>query len=283
MFYADFIDAASSIEGQLQTAEDSELPWWSRTYCGYRERFVEPYSLNIDDMTIEVKQSAIASSGHAQEARSSSDGMSTGSTVWDAAIILSACFFRQEFRLPPLSDDCARTCLELGSGTGLLGIAAASSKRFTHVYLSDLASVVPLISENLKRNVGNYAKTTRAETLTLRWDSSEDLVDATRKGPFDLIIGSDLLYRLQTVDPLLVALQALVGESTTVLLAASMGHSPECLRDFCEKASVDFIVSFLSCYAQHPDFSSPEVCLLHLVCRKPASLEKNLLEPTDAT
>merc|ERR1712046_180997 len=111
--------------------------------------------------------------------------------------------------------------------------------------MGDLASVVPLIASNLKRNTASPSRGTPVEVLPCCWDSPDDLRSLASKGPYELIVGSDLLYRLQVVDPLLEALVALTSESSTVVIAASTQHCPECIRDFYEKASKHFHIHCL--------------------------------------
>ena len=83
-----------------------------------------------------------------------------------------------------------------------------------------------------------------------------------------LIVGSDLLYRLPVVAPLLAVLRELVGESTVALLAASAQHSPEAIRAFVAGARRDGLdVQAMHASAQHPSYTSEEVRLLRVTRR----------------
>jgi len=137
--------------------EPAELPWWSRTFCGYHDRFVKPFVLAVSSeaglLEVTVAQSVVASASHAAEARSSADGLATASTVWDAGVVLGAMLMRQ----PPCpaaarlaSDNSGGRCLDLGSGTGIVGLAAAASGLFRHVQLTDLPSVTALLRSNVR-------------------------------------------------------------------------------------------------------------------------------------
>ena len=253
--------------------DDVELPYWSRTYCGFRERFVEPYVMQLSDTaSLSLRQAPCVSAEHAKEAKATSDGSCTASTVWDAGIVLAAHVYEREEREASgqqkqerTSDDGARTCLDLGSGTGIVGLAAAASGVYDRVVLTDLPSVLPLLEQNAERNRDAFAGTD-VSAVSLRWDDDRELHEVVRRfGPFDLIVGGDLLYRPQVVAPLLTALRALATTQTTVLLAASLQHSPETIRLFSERAEASgYTVERLGAEAHAAGFASEEVRLLRL-------------------
>lgn len=247
--------------------EVDELPFWSRTYCGYHERFVQPFTLSINGKALTVRQAPCASNGHAQEASSTSDGMCTGSTVWDAGIVLAACLLETGLLSRLVGRGNAGRCLELGAGTGLAGIAAAATGNFSYLRMTDLATVVPLVQQNVELNRKSFPRQVLVEAICLRWDSEVDLQNASRKGPFDVILGSDLLYRRPVIEPLLKALTCLAEKHTIVLLAASVGHSPETVREFCARAGQRFRVERLPVSMQCQQYSSSEVQLLRLSCK----------------
>lgn len=245
---------------------DEGLPDWSRTYCGYRERFVEPYTLHLDGSQIKLSlaQAPCVSAEHAREAKASADGSCTASTVWDAGIVLATHVF-ERFRRSGDRGVGSR-CLDLGSGTGIVGLAAAASGGFTHVVLTDLPSVVPLLERNVERNRAAIDDGVSVESMPLCWDDVAKLQHcACSFGPFDLLVGGDLLYRLPVVEPLLVAVSHLASKQTTVLLAASLQHSPETISRFAQVATAaGFRVEFLGLEAQSAQCRSPEVRLLCL-------------------
>ena len=258
-----------------------DLPWWSRTYAGYRERFVEPYELTLGGgrVVLSLEQAPCVSAEHARAAKEGSDGSCTASTVWDAGIVLAAMVYEQWM----LSDGARRTaeedatdrskrrCLDLGSGTGIVGLAAAACGGLSQVVLTDMPSVVPLLEHNVERNRSALVHDGRCglETVSLRWDDAAELRSVAALGPYELIVGGDLLYRPQVVEPLLAALRALVGRRTTVLLAASLQHSPETIDLFVDAAATaGFAVERLGTGCQSADAQSDEVKLLRLTRRK---------------
>ena len=239
----------------------------SRTYLGYGERFAHPFVLPLGGGrgALRLKQAPQVSAAHAEEARAGSDGSCTGATVWDAGIVLAA-------HLLQAHTDGARrgVCLDLGAGTGVVGLAAAASGGFAKVLLSDLPSVVPLCADNARANSAAIGST-EVVPLGLRWEDKAQLRRTIKAhGPFDLIVGGDILYREQVIAPLLTALSELVTPRlTTVLISASVQHSPATMRAFVAAATAaHFEVTALDAAAQHPDWRSEEVVILQLSRRR---------------
>lgn len=257
----------------MDADEDDSLPDWSRTYAGYRERFVMPFVMELaPKVQLSLHQAPCVSAEHAKEAKASSDGSTTASTVWDAGVVLAAHVFnaygKNAGQRPRLR------CLDLGAGTGIVGLACAVSGVFERVVLTDMPTVVPL----LERNANSHATLTSTrgggtvKVLPMSWEDDAMLRSAMAHGPFDLLVGGDVLYRPQVVPPLLYALRHLAGPQTTVLLAASLQHSPDTITLFASAAQgAGFCVERLSRQDIHcGEWSSPEVRVLR-VTRLPAS------------
>lgn len=87
--------------------------------------------------------------------------------------------------------------LELGSGTGLLGLAAAPIWK-TRVLLSDLPEIMPNLGHNVEANqstIESLGGSVKAGAL--RWGGEEEQVDAVlfpAKNQFSIIIVADPLY-----------------------------------------------------------------------------------------
>ena len=273
---------------QAGDEEAAYLPTWSRTYAGYRERFVAPFCMQLGgDKRITLEQAPCVSAEHARESKASADGSCTASTVWDAGIVLAALVHASA---TTDSRSCSRRLLDLGAGTGIVGISAAASGKFAEVVLSDLPTVVPLLQRNVASNTGACSGC-RIEVLPLAWDDTAALQRVAHSGPFDLIVGGDLLYRLPVVPPLLHALSHLVSESTTVLLAASLQHSPETIRHFAVEARrAGFEVQRLQgSEAMTDEWVSEEVRVLRLtlhaaaIVRQPPEAQPVIASPNAAS
>lgn len=102
--------------------------------------------------------------------------------------------------------------LELGSGTGLVGIVAACLG--AHVVLTDLPHVIPNAVHNIERNRSCYlAAGGLMEHQVLRWGVEEDVKQLGDLSSFDLIVASDVVYYDTLFKPLLQTLKWLVGAS----------------------------------------------------------------------
>ncbi|KAG6540812.1 hypothetical protein Mapa_017837 [Marchantia paleacea] len=100
--------------------------------------------------------------------------------------------------------------LELGSGTGLVGIVAACLG--AHVILTDLPHVLPNAVYNVERNRSCYlAAGGLMEHQVLRWGVEGDVKQLGDLSSFDLIVASDVVYYDNLYKPLLQTLKWLVG------------------------------------------------------------------------
>lgn len=101
--------------------------------------------------------------------------------------------------LPFLPNRRPLRLLELGSGTGLAGLAAAAALG-ADVTLSDLPHVVPNLLLNADSNAAAVASGGgRAAPRALRWGCREDVEGLE----FDLVMASDVVYHDHLYQPLL--------------------------------------------------------------------------------
>ena len=98
---------------------------------------------------------------------------------------------------PPTTPAHPPRILELGAGTGLVGLAAAALFQ-THTHLTDLSSIVPNLQHNVAANASLTAAAPSAVTAgPLDWsddpDSHHPLTNQDRT-TYDLILAADSLY-----------------------------------------------------------------------------------------
>jgi len=158
----------------------------------------------------------------------------TGLNVWDAAILLA-----RYLELFP-EKVCSKSVLELGSGCGLVGIAAGLLGA-KEVVLTDLEYSLPLMEDNVQRNI-KQVRESNCETITCRMC---DWFDPTSLDTFgfsssskkavvsnvvkeeesslslfpDVILIADCVWLEELVDPLLRTLDALAGFGTKVIVS----------------------------------------------------------------
>lgn len=158
----------------------------------------------------------------------------SGSRVWDAGVALAVI----------LGDDPATAGLsivEIGSGTGIAGLSAAAAG--ADVVLTDRADSVDLLNRNVALNL--LETRVLATELTWGYDIPEEI---QVRGPFDLIIGSELLYRLYDEDLLKTLVDLSTPGKTEVLLTFPKRHTEETFfanaADYFEEVSTYEVVGF---------------------------------------
>jgi len=143
----------------------------------------------------------------------------TGAAVWDAAIVLS------EFLASNTHLIQRKRVLEVGAGLALVSVAAGlfGAESVTATDYSDL--VLELARHNLEKNVPEMAGAGNASALPLMWGSQEA---ASALGPpFDVVVGSDVIYREDVFKPLIDTLDMVTSADSIVILA----HKPRGLSE----------------------------------------------------
>lgn len=142
----------------------------------------------------------------------------TGSWLWEAAVYLAdwvATQSRIEFQLQ------GKTVLELGAGSGLPGLAAASLGA-SRVVLTDIAPLLPGLHNNVEANgLGD-----QVEVRELIWGSDESWLHEV-----DLVLMSDVFYDPTDMPALVKTLKRVCGRETRVWSASEIrSGTDECLQ-----------------------------------------------------
>lgn len=220
-----------------ENEEEDEVEYWYSTSRRYFE-FSVPHSLSPSSCTTTIRQTSFGCG-------------KLGGELWDSSVAL--CLY-----LGQLSLVQGKRILELGSGCGLpsvfcrdeLGAGAVLATDFWQADDDefDKERLVPtkFHGMNLEYNVvknninrGNGGKI-EATVQRLDWHDLDSAVSARNAFRPDLIIGSDLIYYLMDVEPLLNVLETLlVGESDTktraVLVLPLAPAEREALPEFRSK------------------------------------------------
>lgn len=139
-------------------------------------------------------------------------GVGVAAVVWDAAVVM--CVYLELGRV----DLRNRTAIELGAGTGLVGIVAALLG--ADVTITDRSTALPILESNVKENVPQHLHgAVRVSELT--WGEGLARYPA---GSYDLILGADIVYLEETFSALLHTLEHLSSENTEVLLACRIRY-----------------------------------------------------------
>lgn len=167
----------------------------------------------------------------------------THAMAWPAGRELQKCLCSNDL-LPSDTLQNIRECesvLELGSGVGIVGLALAATtvnnnnKKKKEVVLSDVASAMPLLEYNVKRNQHLIPTSVTVQTQVLQWELESSVGDHHKK--YDLIVGSDLLYNAAMIAPLVSTLKRHANKH---ILLAVRWRKPSLERKFFQDTS-DYI------------------------------------------
>ncbi|KAI8933784.1 hypothetical protein NX059_009492 [Plenodomus lindquistii] len=128
-------------------------------------------------------------------------GDELGLKTWAASYLLAKRL--HTFELTPTGSNQKLRVLELGSGTGLVGLAMAGLG--ANVHLTDMSSICPNLARNVHENYGTISQNHgSAHTATLDWTcptlyepfeaSTDTFVSNQRPDRFPLILAADSLY-----------------------------------------------------------------------------------------
>ena len=149
------------------------------------------------------------------------DTIDSGARIWDSGRALSGWIATNRI-------DGNKNCrvLELGAGTGIVGLTAAAAGAKS-VVLTDQPDMVPLLEQNVREN----KLQTNARAAPLLWGcdheetvktlrDEESTAAATQMPVFDIVCGSDILYSPENFPLLLETLcQVCTPSNTEVILA----------------------------------------------------------------
>ncbi|KAG8124691.1 hypothetical protein E2320_020101 [Naja naja] len=138
--------------------------------------------------------------------------LGVAAVVWDAAVVL--CTFLEMGGI----DLQGRRVIELGAGTGLLGIVAVLLG--AQVTITDRKPTLPLLEANVQNNLPVNLQS-RAVIKELTW--GQDLADFS-PGEYDIILGSDIVYLEETFADLLQTLNYLCSDETVILLSCRLRY-----------------------------------------------------------
>ncbi|KAM6961049.1 protein N-lysine methyltransferase METTL21D [Aplochiton taeniatus] len=185
-----------------------------------------------------------------------------GCVVWDAAIVLAKYLETKQFYDPAcqLNAWSQKCVLELGSGTGVVGLMAATLG--AQVTVTDLEDLQTLLQVNIQENHHLVSKGSISAKV-LKW--GEDVLEFLPHP--DYILMADCIYYEQSIAPLVETLKLLSGPETCVLCCYEQrteGVNPKVEREFFELLQRDFLCKEIPLDQQDSEFNSPDIHILHI-------------------
>lgn len=182
----------------------------------------------------------------------------TGVVVWDAALVLAKYLeLRKE-------DICGKKIIELGSGTGVVGLAAATLG--ADVIVSDLEDNLQLMKQNISSNQEIISGDIKAEVLV--WGDHLKIKKLTASEDFDFVLAADCVYYEQALDDLVDTIRQLCTVNTQVLISYEERDSDVKVKlqnDFRNLMLKHFSLQEISLEEQHPDFRAEDIRLMKYV------------------
>tara|TARA_B110001452_G_scaffold179507_1_gene150669 strand:- start:2573 stop:3493 length:921 start_codon:yes stop_codon:yes gene_type:complete len=123
----------------------------------------------------------------------------TGGCVWETAYLMAQWL---QPRLDELQrDGLPLRCLEVGAGCGLLGVALAHAG--CDVLLTEQESAMANLSANVAANAPPEASGGACAAASLSWIDDGELEAVAARGPWQVLVGTDVVYKAELVRPLL--------------------------------------------------------------------------------
>lgn len=196
------------------------------------------------------------------------NGFGTGLTVWPAAcVLLKHLEYRVANNSKVLINSDDPFVLELGSGTGAVGIAAAMLLKAGRVVLTDMDNVRFIMQENvdLAQQDGVIDKNVVVNVDVYEWGHSPpcSLILPSENVYPDLILVSDcILPRLYPIEPLVEALTLLSKPYTRILISYEHRYYQhfEPKQKFWELMKTKkFLLRVIGANEYHPHFAAADI------------------------
>ena len=180
----------------------------------------------------------------------------TGVVVWDAAIVLAK-------YLETISDKLQGTkVVELGSGTGAVGLSAAVLGA-SSVILTDQEELVEFLIHNIDINKDVLGEGHDVVAMPLKWGDNDQIKSVLKKiETVDYIFVSDCVFYQESVEDLVETLYVLADEATEIVLTYEERDSQiklDVMKLFFEKMKSHFSWIKIPHDQHHPDYQSPDI------------------------
>ncbi|KAJ3066537.1 hypothetical protein HDU98_010143, partial [Podochytrium sp. JEL0797] len=142
----------------------------------------------------------------------------SGTTVWEGGVALARHLAAESNKLK--LSLTGKSCIDLGSGTGVVGIVCAQLG--ANVVLTDIdhPDVLNPLRQNAGQNLiksGSNATSSQCSVMPLEWSSPAVIpAEIARSAPFDMVVGADVVFSMEAVVKLVDTITALSDRKTDV-------------------------------------------------------------------
>ena len=193
-----------------------------------------------------------------------------GGIFWDGSYFISKYLLSNLFN----QNTKIKTILELGAGTALPSLVSLIKGNF-QVVTTDMPKLIPQINEIIEINKNNFNKDAKSIVTDLSWEKGEDIVKIKTimdNKPFDLIIGSELVYLDDLFDDLINVIRTFSDENTFIILSYKI-RLPSMVEDFTNKLKKYFEIIYIDYQLKNELYPNPEKLQL-IQIKKIINIEK---------
>ena len=178
-----------------------------------------------------------------------------GGIFWDGSYFISKYLLSNVFN----KNSNIKNILELGAGTSLPSMISLLKGNFT-VVTTDIPKLIPQINEIMELNKKNFNKQSKSIVTELSWEKKEDIEKVQKlmdSKPFDLIIGSELVYLDDLFDDLINVIRTFSDENTYIILSYKI-RLPSMVEDFTNKLKKYFEIIYIDYQLKNELYPNPE-------------------------
>ena len=178
-----------------------------------------------------------------------------GGIFWDGSYFISKYLLSNVFN----KNSNIKNILELGAGTSLPSMISLLKGNFT-VVTTDIPKLIPQINEIMELNKKNFNKQSKSIVTELSWEKKEDIEKVQKlmdNKPFDLIIGSELVYLDDLFDDLINVIRTFSDENTYIILSYKI-RLPSMVEDFTNKLKKYFEIIYIDYQLKNELYPNPE-------------------------
>ncbi|VYS45382.1 unnamed protein product [Arabidopsis thaliana] len=216
--------------------------------------------------------------GHELDFAQDPNSKHLGTTVWDASMVFAK-YLGKNSRKGRFSSSKlkGKRAIELGAGCGVAGFALAMLG--CDVVTTDQKEVLPLLKRNVEWNTSRIVQMNPGSAFgslrvaELDW-GNEDHITAVEP-PFDYVIGTDVVYSEQLLEPLLRTILALSGPKTTVMLGYEI-RSTVVHEKMLQMWKDNFEVKTIPRSKMDGEYQDPSIHLYIMAQKSPAESSGNV-------